>query len=221
MLLFYCSSYCSYYNMARLLCLSYASSGLCHLYLCDFACSIVMRSQVFADKWARGMFPESLQKEVSAGAWSMIHIRVLLSLQQHTFQTMTKQLIYDSWAAWPECCLMIWGCAACLSKAYVHVHIRTAIRAPGSCAATPRGRWLKKPARSISEISSCFFGPRPWHIEIRHRVQNTSTISLFGFESLKLKIRRLKLWKPTARRLPDGAGTNRVFTKGPYFFRLK
>ena len=24
--------------------------------------------------------------------------------------------------------------------------------------------------RSISEISSCFFGPRPWHIEIRHRV---------------------------------------------------
>ena len=25
--------------------------------------------------------------------------------------------------------------------------------------------------RSISEISSCFFGPRPWHIEIRHRVK--------------------------------------------------
>ena len=24
--------------------------------------------------------------------------------------------------------------------------------------------------RSISEISSCFFGPRPWHTEIRHRV---------------------------------------------------
>ena len=25
--------------------------------------------------------------------------------------------------------------------------------------------------RSISETSSCFFGPRPWHIEIRHRVK--------------------------------------------------
>ena len=25
--------------------------------------------------------------------------------------------------------------------------------------------------RSISEVSSCFFGPRPWHIEIRHRVK--------------------------------------------------
>ena len=24
--------------------------------------------------------------------------------------------------------------------------------------------------RSISEISSCLFGPKPWHIEIRHRV---------------------------------------------------
>ena len=51
--------------------------------------------------------------------------------------------------------------------------------------------------RSISEISSCFFGPRPWHIEIRHRVKQISTINLFGFETLKLKIRRLKLWKPT------------------------
>ena len=37
--------------------------------------------------------------------------------------------------------------------------------------------------QSISEISSCFFGPRPWHIEIRHRVKQTSTINLFGFET--------------------------------------
>ena len=51
--------------------------------------------------------------------------------------------------------------------------------------------------RSISEISSCFFGPRPWHIEIRHRVKKISAINLFGFETLNLKIRRLKLWKPT------------------------
>ena len=50
--------------------------------------------------------------------------------------------------------------------------------------------------RSISEISSCFWGRD--HIEIRHRVKKTSTINLFGFETLKLKIRRLKLWKPTA-----------------------
>ena len=54
--------------------------------------------------------------------------------------------------------------------------------------------------RSISEISSCFFGPRPWHIEIRHRVKKTSTINFFGLETLKLKIRRLKLWKPTVHR---------------------
>ena len=49
----------------------------------------------------------------------------------------------------------------------------------------------------VPEVSSCFFGPRPWHIEIRHRVKKTSTINLFGFETLILKTRRLKLWKPT------------------------
>ena len=53
--------------------------------------------------------------------------------------------------------------------------------------------------RSISEISSCVFGPRPWHIEIRHRVKKTSTTNSFGLETLKLKIRRLKLWKPTVQ----------------------
>ena len=44
--------------------------------------------------------------------------------------------------------------------------------------------------RSISEISSCVSGPRPWHIEIRHRVKKTSTINSLGFETLKSKIRR-------------------------------
>ena len=48
----------------------------------------------------------------------------------------------------------------------------------------------------------CFFGPRPWHIEIRHRVKKTFTINLFGFETLQLKIRRLKLWKPTVSSHP-------------------
>ena len=56
---------------------------------------------------------------------------------------------------------------------------------------------ISKLLRSIFEISSCFFGPRPWHIEIRHRVKKTSTINSFGFETLKLRIRRLKFWKPT------------------------
>ena len=67
--------------------------------------------------------------------------------------------------------------------------------------------------RSISEISSCFFGPRPWHIEIRHRVKKTSTMNMFGFETLKLKIRRLKLWKPTVQYdplCPFPEGTNRA-----------
>ena len=51
-----------------------------------------------------------------------------------------------------------------------------------------------------------FFGPRPWHIEIQHRVENTSTADLFGFETLKLTIRKLKLWKPTVSALRMSAG---------------
>ena len=51
--------------------------------------------------------------------------------------------------------------------------------------------------RSVFKISNLFLRPKPCHIEIRHRVRKTSTINLFGFETLKLKIRRLKLWKPT------------------------
>ena len=49
------------------------------------------------------------------------------------------------------------------------------------------------------KFHSVFVGPRPWHIEIRHRVKKTSTINLFGFETLKLRFRRLKLWKPTVQ----------------------
>ena len=47
------------------------------------------------------------------------------------------------------------------------------------------------------KFNRVFVGPRPWHIEIRHRVKKTSTMNLLGFETLKLKNRRLKLWKPT------------------------
>ena len=57
--------------------------------------------------------------------------------------------------------------------------------------------------QSISEISSCFFGPRLWRIEIRHRVKKASTMNLFGFETLKLKNRRLKLWKPGVIMRPE------------------
>ena len=58
--------------------------------------------------------------------------------------------------------------------------------------------------RSISEISSCCFGPRPETLAHWNPTscQRKSTIKLririhIGFETLKLRIRRLKLWKPT------------------------
>ena len=57
--------------------------------------------------------------------------------------------------------------------------------------------WAEKTLRSTSEISSYFFGFTPWHTEIRHRVKIHPQLKLFGFETLKLKIRKLKLWKPT------------------------
>ena len=57
---------------------------------------------------------------------------------------------------------------------------------------------IKEAYGRFPKCSSCFFGPRPWHIEIRLRVKKTtSTINLFGFETLVLKTRRLKSWKPT------------------------
>ena len=75
-------------------------------------------------------------------------------------------------------------------------HFNSALKGtPRSCLQARLHRASR--VQSISEISSCFLGPRPWHIEIRHRVKKTSTINLFGFETLKLNIRRLKLWKPT------------------------
>ena len=46
----------------------------------------------------------------------------------------------------------------------------------------PHGRFPK--------FHRVFVGPRLWHIEIRHRVKRKSTINLFEFETLKLKIRR-------------------------------
>ena len=51
--------------------------------------------------------------------------------------------------------------------------------------------------RSISEISSCLLGRDPGTLKSDIVSKKTSPINLFGFETLKLKIRRLKLWKPT------------------------
>ena len=83
---------------------------------------------------------------------------------------------------------------------YIYIIVLSLVQAarlssPCPCPTSAPAR--RTQIRSISEISLCFFGPRPWHVEIRHRVKKTSTIKLFGFETLKLKIRRLKLWKPT------------------------
>ena len=43
----------------------------------------------------------------------------------------------------------------------------------------------------------------------------TSTINLFGFETLKLKIRRLKLWKPTVGMTSDHAAQIESALLGP------
>ena len=42
------------------------------------------------------------------------------------------------------------------------------------------GEKEKKQYSRFPKFHRVFFGPRPWHIEIRHRVKNTSTINLFG-----------------------------------------
>ena len=99
--------------------------------------------------------------------------------------------------------ICIYVCVYIYIYIYIHTYIHTYTsgrlawsarsRATGTCLIRPH---KPSPLRSVSEISSCLFGPRPWNIEIRHRVKKTSTINLFGFETLKLKI-RLKLWKPT------------------------
>ena len=42
-----------------------------------------------------------------------------------------------------------------------------------------------------------FLGRDPGTLKSDIVLKNNSTMNLFGFETLKLKIRRLKLWKPT------------------------
>ena len=50
-----------------------------------------------------------------------------------------------------------------------------------------------KRAFTVGFRKSCFVGPKPWHIEIGHRVKTTSTINLFGFETLKLKNSKIEI----------------------------
>ena len=82
---------------------------------------------------------------------------------------------------------------------YIYTHICVCIyHGVGSQVAELRRRPRRRARiRSISEISSCFFGPRPLHIEIRHRVKQKHPQLICSDLRLKLKIRRLKLWKPT------------------------
>ena len=58
--------------------------------------------------------------------------------------------------------------------------------------------YLSKPAPGENLVSgNLVMETGCMHIEIQHRVKKTSTINSFGLETLELKIRRLKLWKPT------------------------
>ena len=67
---------------------------------------------------------------------------------------------------------------------------------------TPYGRFPK--------FHRVFLGRDPGTLKSDIVSKKTSTTNLLGFETLKLKIRRLKLWKPTVRpisllTLPCGA----------------
>ena len=93
-------------------------------------------------------------------------------------------------------CMYICICIYVYMYVYIYIYIYILAGRENCRRRSLQGKVWVRPfpyLRSISEISSCFVGPRPWHIEIRHRVKKTSTINLFGFETLKLKIRRLKL----------------------------
>ena len=55
---------------------------------------------------------------------------------------------------------------------YIYIYIERERERERETATRPPKREQRRVCiRSISEISSCFFGPRPWHIEIRHCVK--------------------------------------------------
>ena len=79
---------------------------------------------------------------------------------------------------------------------YIYIYIYTSQPSEVQPPSAADAAWYLSYGR-FPKFHRVSVGPRPWHIEIRHRVKKTSTINLCGFETLKLKIRRLKLWKPT------------------------
>ena len=86
---------------------------------------------------------------------------------------------------------------------YLCIYVSMYVRPGPAPAAHPQAenqetREASLQPRSISEISSGFLGRDPGTLKSDIVSKKTSTINLFGFETLRLKIRRLKLWKPTA-----------------------
>ena len=59
------------------------------------------------------------------------------------------------------------------------------------------------PTVSLQNFMFVFLGRDPGTLKSDIVSTKTSTIILFGFETLKFKIRRLKLWKPTVGVLPS------------------
>ena len=56
----------------------------------------------------------------------------------------------------------------------------------GGSLATRRLTACRLDIRSISEISSCFFGPRPWHIEIENskiEIMETDRTNIPGYSA--------------------------------------
>ena len=74
---------------------------------------------------------------------------------------------------------------------YIYIYMCTYARARRGAGPLGPGGRRQGAARGTVDFRNFivfFVGPRPWYIEIRHRVKQTSTINLFGFETLKLKI---------------------------------
>ena len=103
----------------------------------------------------------------------------------------------DSICVYVYICICIYIYIYIYVYVYIYIYIYTHVCMYVRASARSGFRAARGGVRSIPENLSCFFGPRPWHIEIRHRVKKTSAFNLFGFETLKLNIRRLKLWKPS------------------------
>ena len=83
---------------------------------------------------------------------------------------------------------------------YVYIHIYTHISHAGDRAKGAHA-WRDHLRTStfgrFPKFHRVSFGRDPGTLKSDIVSTKTSTIDLFGFETLKFKIRRLKLWKPT------------------------